>query len=275
MKGNSCHEHFFFFMRQALHSAGCSDLTAGLPPGERGYDRMARHASPARGAIVLAALVAVCCAVLVAVAVSGRGKAVQRQQLLSLPLPLEPAAHPRLRAIAHVPRSHGYTDAVDFGALPTASSRVVRGDVGSLRASPAPRQEWPERRGVSSAAASRCACPIRARGLRPAALRAGDEQARRLFGGGQEATRARPREAPSAGLWLLNQRLGVFYSLRTWRHCCVRTGRDVVVKAGAPRAGAPCVVLHCCIYFLPSWRCSAEEGRGGGEGSKAYSRLAQ
>ena len=45
--------------------------------------------------------------------------------MMSLPLPLEPAAHPRLRAIARVPRGHGAKDAVDFGALPTASSRVV------------------------------------------------------------------------------------------------------------------------------------------------------
>ena len=45
--------------------------------------------------------------------------------MMSLPLPLEPAEHPRLRAITRVPRGHGAKDAVDFGALPTVSSRVV------------------------------------------------------------------------------------------------------------------------------------------------------
>jgi hypothetical protein len=39
---------------------------------------------------------------------------------------MEPLAHPPLRAITRVPRSHGYTDAVEFGNLSTASSRVVR-----------------------------------------------------------------------------------------------------------------------------------------------------
>ena len=48
-----------------------------------------------------------------------------RRELLSLPLPVEPQAHPRLRAIARVPRSHGYKDAVDFATLPTVSSKVV------------------------------------------------------------------------------------------------------------------------------------------------------
>ena len=117
---------------------------------------MARHASPARGALVLAALAAVCCTVLVvAVAVSGRGKA-GRRELMTLPLPTEPAAHPRLRAIARVPRSHGYTDAVDFGTLPTASSKVVSVTPWTACApAPAPWQKRPERRGVSSAAASR------------------------------------------------------------------------------------------------------------------------
>ena len=45
--------------------------------------------------------------------------------LMSLPLPIEPAPHPRLRAIERVPRGRGEKDAIDFGALPTASSKVV------------------------------------------------------------------------------------------------------------------------------------------------------
>ena len=75
-----------------------------------------------RGVLGLAALASMCVAVLLA---SSGGRWAER---LSMKQPVEPMAHPPLRAITRIPRSHGYTDAVDFGTLPTASSRVVRED---------------------------------------------------------------------------------------------------------------------------------------------------